>query len=51
MFTEVIDIAAHSEKRAPVGGIVVTEKALERLTGEPMAPLNEEIGATASSWC
>jgi len=44
VFTEVIDIAAHSEKRAPVGGIVVTEKALERLTGEPMAPLNEEIG-------
>jgi class 3 adenylate cyclase len=43
MFSSVIDIAAHIEKCAPAGGIVVTDVARQRLGEEPFAQLAEPV--------
>jgi class 3 adenylate cyclase len=43
MFTEVIDIAAHVQGKAPVGGIAISECVLEELPDEPVAPLKEPV--------
>lgn len=42
-FTDVIDIAAHIEKSAPVGGIVVSERVAQELDGERLASLSVPI--------
>lgn len=42
-FTQVIDVAAHVQNAAPVGGIAVTEATSERLEGEQLLPLREPI--------
>lgn len=42
-FTEVIDIAAHVEGVAPIGGIALTESVAKELEGEMFAPINQKI--------
>lgn len=42
-FTEVIDIAAHVQAAAPVGGIAVTEKVAQHLPMEEFVPLAKQI--------
>lgn len=42
-FTEVIDIAAHVQAAAPVGGIAVTESVSEHLPVEEFIPLAKQI--------
>ena len=42
-FTEVIDIAAHVEDIAPVGGIAATEAAIEGLGAEGFLPLARDV--------
>jgi class 3 adenylate cyclase len=42
-FTQVIDIAAHVQSRAPVGGILATQAVAARLSGESFAPLAEAV--------
>jgi class 3 adenylate cyclase len=42
-FTEVIDIAAHVQAAAPVGGIAVTETVAEHLPVEEFVPLAKQI--------
>lgn len=42
-FNELIDIAAHVEAHAPVGGIAVTGPVAKLLPDEPMAALKEEV--------
>ncbi len=43
VFTEVIDIAAHVQARAPVGGIAVSETILGEVPDEPVAPLKDQV--------
>lgn len=43
MFTSVVDIAAHIEKFAPPGGIVVSDEFRERLDGGRFAKLDEQV--------
>lgn len=45
-YTEVIDIAAHVQEIAPVGGIAMTEPVAKGLEGEKLAQLREE----ANGW-
>ncbi|MCG9894360.1 MAG: adenylate/guanylate cyclase domain-containing protein, partial [Fimbriimonadaceae bacterium] len=40
---ELIDIAAHTEGMAPVGGIAATEAFRSRITAEEMAEINAEV--------
>lgn len=42
-FTEVIDIAAHVQAHAPVGGILITECAAEALAEEPLTELKDPV--------
>jgi class 3 adenylate cyclase len=42
-FTEVIDIAAHVQTVAPVGGIAMTELVAEQLGGEPAVQLKDPV--------
>ena len=42
-FTEVIDIAAHVQAAAPVGGIAVTESVAEHLPLEEFVPLAKQV--------
>lgn len=42
-FTQVIDIAAHVQKEAPVGGILVTESVARHLEGERLAELRDQV--------
>ncbi|MCX7799744.1 MAG: adenylate/guanylate cyclase domain-containing protein [Fimbriimonadales bacterium] len=42
-FAEVIDIAAHVEEVAPVGGIAVTETVAQDLEGEALAELKQPV--------
>jgi class 3 adenylate cyclase len=42
-FSAVIDIAAHVQASAPVGGIAVTAAVAEQLAGEPFAQLAEPV--------
>ena len=42
-FSEVIDIAAHVEAAAPVGGIAVTDTVAVALEGEALIPLKEPV--------
>jgi class 3 adenylate cyclase len=42
-FAEVIDIAAHVQDVAPVGGIAMTELVSEQLGGEPAVQLKEPV--------
>jgi class 3 adenylate cyclase len=42
-FNELIDIAAHIEKEAPVGGIAVTQSVVEDLEDERVAALKDQI--------
>ncbi len=42
-FTEVIDIAAHVEALAPVGGIALTLPVAEHLPGARLASMNEKV--------
>ncbi len=42
-YTEVIDIAAHIEATAPVGGIALTASVAADLEGERLAELKEEV--------
>jgi class 3 adenylate cyclase len=42
-FNELIDIAAHVEKEAPVGGIAVTQSVAESLGDERVAALKEPV--------
>lgn len=42
-FTEVIDIAAHVQAHAPVGGILVTEGVAEFLEDEPLTELKDPV--------
>jgi class 3 adenylate cyclase len=46
-FTEVIDIAAHVESAAEVGGIAVTQPVAEHLPGARLAQLPERVGGFA----
>jgi class 3 adenylate cyclase len=43
MFTSVIDIAAHIEKEAPAGGIIVTEDVRQRLPGQVFTKLAQPV--------
>lgn len=43
-FAEVIDVAAHVEGMAPIGGIAVTRRVAERLPGLPFEPSGEVDG-------
>ncbi len=42
-FTEVIDIAAHVEGKAPIGGIAVTETVVNQLAGYHFDPLADDV--------
>ncbi len=42
-FTEVIDIAAHVEKIAPIGSIAMTELVAQDLTDEQLVPLKDPV--------
>lgn len=42
-FTEVIDIAAHVQAAAPVGGIAVTERVAEHLDADEFVPLARQV--------
>jgi len=42
-FNELIDIAAHVEKEAPVGGIAVTQTVVESLKDERVAALKDQV--------
>jgi class 3 adenylate cyclase len=42
-FTEVIDIAAHVEGKAPIGGIAVTETVVNQLAGYHFEPLADDV--------
>lgn len=42
-FTEVVDIAAHVEAAAPVGGIAMTDRVANALEGESLAQVAEPI--------
>ncbi len=42
-FTHAIDVAAHVQKHAPVGGILVTEAVASRLPEEGLAALRETV--------
>jgi class 3 adenylate cyclase len=42
-FTEVIDIAAHVQAVAPVGGIAMTQLVAEQLEGEPAVQLKDTV--------
>lgn len=42
-FNELIDIAAHVEKEAPVGGIALTQAAVENLQDERVAALKDQV--------
>jgi class 3 adenylate cyclase len=42
-FNEVIDIAAHVEKEAPVGGIAITQPVADVLQDERVAELKEQV--------
>lgn len=42
-FNEVIDIAAHVEKEAPVGGIAITQPVADILKDERVAELKEQV--------
>lgn len=42
-FTEVIDIAAHVQTHAPVGGILVTDNVASFLTEEPLSELKDPV--------
>jgi class 3 adenylate cyclase len=42
-FNELIDIAAHVEKEAPVGGIAMTQSVVEDLEDERVAALKEQV--------
>ena len=46
-FTEVIDIAAHVEEIAPVGGIAATDTAIEDLGEEGFLPLAHSVDGQA----
>lgn len=47
-YTEVIDIAAHIEANAPVGGIALSQTVAEQLPGARLAKLSEPVsGVTA----
>lgn len=47
-YTEVIDIAAHIESNAPVGGIALSQAVAEQLPGARLAKLSEPVsGVTA----
>ena len=46
-FTEVIDLAAHAQATAPVGGIAVTEAAAASLDKSTLLPLKESIAGQA----
>ena len=41
--TEVIDIAAHIQETAPVGGIAMSERVADSLEGEPLARMRDMI--------
>lgn len=43
VFTEVIDIAAHVEGAAPVGGVAITRPVAERIVPREMVPLARRI--------
>lgn len=43
VFTEVIDIAAHIEATAPVGGIAVSQRVADQLPDEVFLPLATEV--------
>jgi class 3 adenylate cyclase len=42
-FNELIDIAAHVEREAPVGGIAVTQRVVENLADERVAALKDQV--------
>jgi class 3 adenylate cyclase len=42
-FSELIDIAAHVEREAPVGGIAVTQRVVENLADERVAALKDQV--------
>ena len=42
-FNELIDIAAHVEKEAPVGGIAVTQRVVESIQDERVAALKDQV--------
>lgn len=42
-FNELIDIAAHVEREAPVGGIAVTQRVVENLQDERVAALKDQV--------
>lgn len=42
-YTAVIDVAAHIEASAPVGGIALTDKVADELSGERLAELKETV--------
>jgi class 3 adenylate cyclase len=42
-FSELIDIAAHVEKEAPVGGIAVTQSVADSLGDERVTALKEPV--------
>lgn len=46
-FTEVIDIAAHAESRAPIGGISMTDGVASELADEQLARLDESVDGHA----
>jgi len=48
-FNELIDIAAHVESHAPVGGIAITEPVARLLPDEPVAALKQEVDGQAVS--
>lgn len=42
-FSEIIDVAAHIESAAPVGGIAITDTVQAELEDEPLAEMRDEV--------